>query len=147
MIPLKDTEDVKGPVLATLGLILVNFVLYVAGEIPHLNFWQAMVALLGLWLFGLYIERRLGSVIYLLIYLVLAGSTGFLVGAVDEPGGLFAVSLFLPVLALGLIHLALAPKSKILVMVPIPFAMSFYEIPTVAMLVIWLAVEVLLTAV
>ena len=147
MIPLRDTEDVKGPVLATLGLILVNFVLYVAGEIPHLNFWQAMVALLGLWLFGLYIERRLGSVIYLLIYLVLAGSTGFLVGAVDEPGGLFAVSLFLPVLALGLIHLALAPKSKILVMVPIPFAMSFYEIPTVAMLVIWLAVEVLLTAV
>ena len=147
MIPLRDTEDVKGPVLATLALILVNFVLYVAGEIPHLNFWQAIVALIGLWLFGLYVERRLGSLAYLAIYLVLAGSTGFLVGAVDEPSGLFAVSLFLPVLALGLLHLALAPKSRTLVMVPVPFAMSFYEIPTVAMLVIWLAVEVLLTAV
>lgn len=147
MIPLRDTEDVKGPVWATLALILVNFVLYVAGEIPHLNFWQVMVALLGLWLFGLYIERRLGSVAYLAIYLVLAGSTGFLVGAIDEHGGVFTISLFLPVLALGLLHLALAPRSRILAMVPVPFAMSFYEIPTVAMLVTWLAVEVLLTAV
>jgi len=147
LIPLKDTEDVKGPIWATLALILANFVLYVAGEIPHMNFWQAMVALLGLWLFGLYVERRLGSIAFLAIYLVLAGSTGFLVGSIDEPGGLFAVSLFLPVLALGLIHLALAPRSKILIMVPVPFAMSFYEVPTVAMLVTWVAVEVLLTAV
>lgn len=147
MIPLRDTQDVKGPVWATVALIVVNFVLHLAGEIPHMNFWQAMVALLGLWLFGLYVERRLGSLAYLAIYLVLAGSTGFLVGAVDEPDGMFAISLFLPVLGLGLIHLALSPKSKILVLVPVPFAMSFYEVPTVAMLVIWVAVEVLLTAV
>ena len=147
MIPLRDTEDVRGPVVATLGLIVVNFVLYVAGEIPHMNFWQAMLALAGLWWFGLYVERRLGSLAFLAIYLVLAGSTGFLVGAVDEPGGMFAVSLFLPVLLLGLIHLALAPRSRILILVPIPYAMAFYEIPTVAMLVVWVAAEVLLTAV
>ncbi|HTU14648.1 MAG TPA: rhomboid family intramembrane serine protease [Solirubrobacterales bacterium] len=147
MIPLKDTQDVKGPIWATVALIAVNFVLYVAGEIPHLNFWQAMLALIGLWLFGLYVERRLGSLIYLAIYVALAVSTGFLVGGVDQPAGSFAISLFLPVLALGLIHLALAPRSRILALVPIPFAMTFFEIPTVAMLVGWLALEVLLTAV
>lgn len=147
MIPLRDTEAVKGPIWATLLLILVNFVLYVAGEIPHLNFWQAMLCLLGLWLFGLYVERRLGSLIYLAIFVFLAGSTGFLVGAVDEPSGMFAISIFLPVLGLGFIHLALAPRSKILALVPVPFAMQFYEIPTVAMLVGWVALEVLLTAV
>ena len=59
----------------------------------------------------------------------------------------FAVSLFMPVLLIGGLHLALAPKSRILALVPIPFAMTFFEIPTVAMLIGWAALEVLLTAV
>lgn len=132
--------------VATLGLILINFGLFVAGEIPHMNVWQLLLALLGLWLFGGYVERRLGSIPFVALYLALAASTGFLVAAVDDRAGIFAVSLFLPVLALGAIHLALAPKSRILALVPIPFAMTFYEIPTVAMLVVWVGLEVLLTA-
>jgi membrane associated rhomboid family serine protease len=115
--------------------------------IPHLNFWQMLVALLGLWLFGAYVERRLGSPAFIAIYLAFAIPTGFLIGAVDEQAGIFAVSLFLPVLLLGGLHLALAPKSRILVLVPVPFAMGFFEVPTVAMLLIWLALEVVLTAV
>jgi len=140
-------QEARGPVWATLGLILVNFILAVAGEIPHLNFWQVLVALVGLWLFGRYVELHLGSLAFLVIYLVLAGSTGFLVAGIDDEVGRWTVSLFLPVLAIGALHLALAPRSRILTMVPIPFAMSFFEIPTVAMLVVWLALEVLLTAV
>src|SRR5690606_12650552 len=123
LIPVRDTQEVSGPVWATLGLILANFVLAVAGEIPHLNFWQVLVALIGLWLFGRYVELRLGSIIYLVLYLFLAGSTGFLVAAIDDEVGKWAVSLFLPVLALGAIHVALAPRSRILALVPIPFAM------------------------
>jgi membrane associated rhomboid family serine protease len=140
-------EDVRGPVVATVGLVLVNFVLAVAGQIPHLNFWQMLVALIGLWLFGAYVERRLGTLVFLAIYLFLAGTTGFLVAAIDEEVGRWTVSLFLPVLCLGAIHLALAPHSRILALVPIPFAMTFFEIPTVAMLVGWVALEVVLTAV
>jgi hypothetical protein len=49
------------------------------------------------------------------------------------------------VLTLGAIHLALAPASKIVTLVPIPFAMAFYEIPTIAMLIGWAALEVALT--
>lgn len=147
MIPLKDTQDPRGPVVVTLALILINFVLGVAGEIPHLNFWQVLLGLAGLWWFGAYVERRLGSFWFLLIYLVVVGLTGVLVGSVDDQSGAFEINLFLPVLALGLVHLALAPRSKILTMVPIPYAMAFYEVPTVAMLVIWAGLEVLLTAV
>jgi len=147
LIPVRDTQDLQGPVWATFGLILVNLVLAIAGEVPHLNFWQVLVALIGLWLFGRYVELRLGSLVFLAIYLVLAGLTGFLVAAIDDEVGRWAVSLFLPVLAIGAIHLVLAPRSRILTMVPIPFAMSFVEIPTVAMLVAWVALEVLLTAV
>ncbi|MBK5232054.1 MAG: rhomboid family intramembrane serine protease [Thermoleophilia bacterium] len=145
MIPLRDTQEVRGPVWITLVLIAANFILFAAGQIPHLNIWQVLLALLGLWLFGAYVERRLGSLPYLAIYVVLAISTGFLVVAVDHHSGLIAVSIFLPVLALGALHLALAPGSKIVTLVPIPFAMAFYEIPTVAMLIGWVALEVILT--
>jgi membrane associated rhomboid family serine protease len=127
--------------------MLANVVLYAFGEIPHLNFWQMLVGVFGLWLFGAYVERRLGSPVFAAIYLALVGATGFLIGAVDEPSGIFAMSLFLPVLLIGSLHLALAPKSRILVLAPIPFAMTFFEIPTVAMLIGWIALEMLLTAV
>ena len=145
MIPLRDNQELKGPVWATLALIAAYFVLFAAGAAPHLNIWQILVALLGLWLFGAYVERRLGSLPYLAIFVVLAVSTGFLVGAIDDHVGGLAISIFLPVLTIGVIHLALAPGSKILTLVPIPFAMAFYEIPTIAMLTGWAALEVVLT--
>lgn len=146
MIPFRDTLEARGPVGVTLALVLVNLGLGIAGEVPHLNALQLIVAVIGLWLFGAYVERRLGSIAYLAIYLALAVSTGFLIGAVDEASGGFAVSLFLPVLGLGLLHLALAPRSRIVCLVPIPFAMTFFEVPTAAMLAIWLALEIALTA-
>ncbi|MGK2954817.1 MAG: rhomboid family intramembrane serine protease [Solirubrobacterales bacterium] len=147
MIPFRDTLDVRGPVLVTLALIVVNFGLFVAGELPDQNVWQLLLALLGLWLFGGYIERRLGSIPFLAIYVGLAVVAGLLVGAVDDQSGAFGFTVFLPVLALGALHLALAPRSKILCLVPIPFAMAFYEVPTIAILVGWVALEVLLFAV
>ncbi len=139
--------ETKGPVRATALLVLANVILYAFGEIPHLNFWQMLVGVAGLWIFGAYIERRLGSPAFIAIYLLLAAATGFLIGAVDEQAGSFAISLFMPVLLLGGLHLILAPKSRIVVLVPVPFAMTFFEVPTVAMLVGWVALEMLLTAV
>ena len=146
MIPFRDTLDAEGPVKATIGVILAYLVLAVAGQVPHLNFWQILVALAGLWIFGAYLERRLGSLAFLAIYILLAGSTGFLVASIDGQEGAFAVSIFLPVLALAGLHLALAPRSRILCLLPIPFAMSFFEVPTIAMAVGWVGLEMLLTA-
>lgn len=146
MIPLRDTLGTRGPVWITLAVIAINLVLGAAGQIPHLNVFQLLLAVYALWLFGPYVERQLGHLLYALLYLVLALSTGFLIGAVDENSGSFAVSLFLPVLALGLIHVAIAPRSRIVGVVPIPFAVTFVTVPTIAVVVIWIALEMILTA-
>lgn len=138
--------DLRGPVWGTLALLFAYFVLAVAGQIPHMNVWQVIVGLLGLWLFAPYVERRAGTPLFLVVFLAVAISTGFLVGWVDDGTGPFAVSLFIPVLATAGAHIILAPRSKILCLIPVPFAMTFVEVPTIAMTIIWLALEVLLTA-
>lgn len=138
--------DLRGPVWGTLALLAVYFVIAVAGQIPHMNFWQVAVGLLGLWLFSPYVERRAGTPVFLAGYVLVALGTGFLVGAVDEDSGYFAASLFLPVLATAGVHIALAPRSKILCLIPVPFAMTFVEVPTIAMTIAWVALEILLTA-
>lgn len=147
MIPLRDTLPARGPVWITLALVLINLVLGAAGQVPHLNVFQLLLAVYGLWLFGPYVERQLGHLLFALLYLVLALTTGFLIGAIDDDSGRFAVSLFLPVLAIGLVHLAIAPRSGIRGVLPIPFAVTFVTVPTGVMLVIWLALEMVLTAV
>lgn len=146
MIPFRDNLDLRGPVWATLALLAAYLILALAGQIPHMNGWQVAVGLLGLWLFAPYVERRLGTPVFLTTFILLAGATGFLVGAVDEEPGSYAISFFLPVLATAGIHIALAPRSKILCLLPVPFAMTFVEIPTIAMTIAWVALEILLTA-
>lgn len=147
MIPFRDTMDLRGPVWGTLALLVAYLVLAVAGRIPGTNGWQVALALLGLWLFAPYVERRAGTIPFLAGFLVIAAACGFLVGAVDEESGIWAVSLFLPVLATAGVHIALAPRSKILCLIPVPLAMTFVEVPTIAMTIAWVALEILLTAV
>lgn len=147
MIPLRDTLDVRGPIRATVGLTVANAAFFALFGIPYLNFWQFLVGLAGLWLFGAYVERRLGSAVFLAVYLSFVAITGFLIGAVDDQASTFTVGLFMPVLLTGILHLSLAPRSRILALVPIPFAMGFFEVPTIAMLIGWTALEVLLGAI
>ncbi|HMU27195.1 MAG TPA: hypothetical protein PKA56_09630 [Solirubrobacterales bacterium] len=146
MIPFRDNLDLRGPIWGTLALLFVYLVLALIGDIPHMNAWQVLVGLVGLWLFAPYVERRAGTPLFLTGFVIVAGATGFLVGAVDEASGPYAISFFLPVLATAGVHIALAPRSKILCLIPVPFAMTFVEIPTIAMTIIWVALEMLLTA-
>jgi hypothetical protein len=146
MIPFRDNMDLRGPVWGTLAFLLIYLVLALVGDIPHMNAWQVIVGLFGLWLFAPYVERRAGTPLFVLGFLFVAGVTGFLVGAVDEASGPYAISFFLPVLATAGVHIALAPRSKILCLIPIPFAMTFVEVPTIGMTVVFVALEILLTA-
>lgn len=139
--------DLRGPVWGTLALLVAYLVLAVAGGIPHMNGWQVAVGLLGLWLFAPYVERRAGTLLFVAAFLVIAGATGFLIGAIDDESGSYAISFFLPVLATAGAHLALAPRSRILCLLPVPFAMTFFEVPTLAVAIAWVALEMLLTAV
>ncbi len=139
--------DLQGPVWGTLGLLLVYLILGIAGQIPDMNFWQIAVGLLGLWLFAPYVERRAGTPAFLAGFVLVAAAGGFLTGAVDESHGIWTANLFIPVLIAAGTHIALAPRSKILCLLPVPFAMTFVEIPTIAMTLGWVALEILLTAV
>jgi len=146
MIPFRDTMDLRGPVWGTMALLLVYLVLAIAGQIPDMNGWQVVVGLFGLWLFAPYVERRAGTPLFLAGFILVAAACGFLTGSVDESESIWTANLFLPVLATAGVHIALAPRSKILCLLPIPFAMTFVEVPTFAMTVIWVALEILLTA-
>jgi len=147
LIPFRDTTDLRGPVWGTLALLVAYFVLGVAGQIPDMNAWQVFVGLIGLWLFAPYVERRAGTPLFLAGFVIVAAACGFLTGSVDDSSSIWTANLFLPVLATAGAHIALAPRSRILCLLPIPFAMTFVEVPTIAMTVIWVALEILLTAV
>lgn len=138
--------DLRGPVWGTLALLVIYLGLAIAGQIPDMNVWQVLVGLLGLWLFAPYVERRAGTPLFVAGFVVVAAASGFLTGSVDDSHGIWTANLFLPVLATAGVHIALSPRSKILGLVPIPFAMTFVEVPTIAMTVIWVALEILLTA-
>jgi len=146
LIPFRDTMPLKGPVWGTLGLLVAYLVLAVAGQIPDMNGWQVAVGLLGLWLFAPYVERRAGTPLFLFGFLLVAAASGFLTGAADGSTSIWTANLFLPVLAAAGVHIGLAPRSKILCLLPVPFAMTFVEIPTIAMATGWVALEILLTA-
>lgn len=146
MIPFRDTMDLRGPVWGTLALLVIYLILGIAGQIPDMNVWQVAVGLIGLWLFAPYVERRATTPVFLAGFIVIAAASGFLTGAVDESGSLWTANLFLPVLATAGVHIALAPRSRILCLIPVPFAMTFVEIPTIAMTIGWVALEILLTA-
>ena len=146
MIPFRDNMDLRGPVWGTLGLLAVYLILGLAGQIPDMNVWQVLVGLLGLWLFAPYVERRVGTPWFLAGFILVAAACGFLTGAVDESDGLWTANLFIPVLAIAGAHIALAPRSRIVCLIPVPFAMTFVEIPTIAMTIAFVALEILLTA-
>lgn len=139
--------DLPGSVRGTLGLLLIYLILGLAGQIPDMNFWQVALGLLGLWLFAPYVERRAGTPAFLAGFILVAAASGFLTGAVDDSRGLWTANLFIPVLITAGVHIALAPRSRILCLLPIPFAMTFVEVPTIAMTIGWIALEILLTAV
>lgn len=139
--------DLRGPIWGTLALLLIYLILAIAGQIPDMNGWQILVGLVGLWLFAPYVERRAGTPLFVAGFILAAAASGFLTGAVDEDGGIWTANLFIPVLVTAGVHIALAPRSRILCLIPVPFAMTFVEIPTIAMTVIWVALEILLTAV
>lgn len=161
MIPLRDTNQAEGTVWITLAAIVGAVVLAVTGQVAHMNALQLLLAIWALWLFAPFVERQLGHLLFALLFLILFFLAGFLTGAVDHDAGNFAPGLFLPVLGIGLVHLALAPLAKpsetetapaeaprsgIIGLIPIPFAMTFVTVPAALVLVAWVVLEIALTA-
>jgi membrane associated rhomboid family serine protease len=143
LIPFRDTVERKGPVTGILVAILIAVALVPAGIAQAGNLWQLLLGLLGLWLFGYYPARRLGTPVFLAIWVALLLAAGLLAAATG--GDAFQIPLLPAVFAVGLLHLALAPRSEIICLLPFPFAMTFLEVPTAALLAVWVLLEVLLS--
>ena len=135
MIPVRDTIGDPGPVRATLALLVVEVLAFTLGLFDG-NFWTFLLTVVGTWLFGSPVERRLGTGHFLLAVAALVGIAGLVAGLID---GDATFILYPPgaVLGLGLFLVALVPSGRILVLSPIPFAMGFYEVPAWIVLAIW----------
>lgn len=138
MIPLKDTLDDRGGVAATILLLVANVVLFGLG-LYETGFWTFLVSLLAIWLFGGALERKVGPAGLVGTYLVALALSGLVAGLIEGSAGVF--TFFPPgaALGLGLALLVLAPRAKIVTLIPIPFAMGFYEVPSVLILAILVA--------
>lgn len=135
MIPIRDTIGDLGPVRATLALLLLEVLAWAFGLFDG-SFLVLLLTLLGTWLFGSPIERRLGTGRFLLAVAALVGIAGLVAGLIDGETTFILYPLG-AVLGLGLLLVALIPHGRILVLSPIPFAMGFYEVPTWIVLAIW----------
>ena len=137
MIPVRDTIGDLGPVRGTVALLVVEVVAFALGLFDG-SLWALLLVLLGTWLFGSPIERRLGTGRFLLAVSALVGIAGLVAGLVDG-NATFILYPLGSVLGLGLLLVALIPRGRILVLSPIPFAMGFHEVPAWIVLVVWTA--------
>ena len=143
MIPLRDTLDIRGGMVATAVVIAANVVLFAIG-LYDAGFWTLLISLLAIWLFGGALEKRLGPVGLVVAYLVLLGLASLVAGLASGDSGAFLLYPPGAALGLGLVLLALVPGAKIATLIPIPFAMGLYEVPSVVILVILALITLLL---
>ena len=129
----------------TWGLVPAQFTwLTLATSIFLHDGWMHLVAnLWALWIFGDNVEDRLGRGWYLLFYLLTAAA-GALVQLWVAPQSLSPIVG--PSGAIAAVigaYLAFFPRSRILVLVPIPFFLDVVEIPATAFMGLWLAAQLL----
>ena len=143
MIPVKDTLDGRGGVVVTVLILLANLALFVTG-LFEAGFWTFLVTLLGVWLFGSALEKKVGAAGLAGIYLVALAISGLIAGLVDDADGAFLLYPPGATLGLGLALAGFAPGAKIVTLIPIPFAMGLYEVPAIAILMILTVIGLLL---
>lgn len=142
MIPFRDTVEQQGPIAGVLIAMGLTLAIALTGTGNAGNVWQLFLALIGLWLFGAYLSRRLGTLGFLGVWVVTLAVVALFAGLFGDEGP--RIEVLPTVLGLGLIHLATVPWSRILCLLPVPFAMTFFEVPTVIVLAFWAGLELLL---
>ncbi|HWE09442.1 MAG TPA: rhomboid family intramembrane serine protease [Solirubrobacteraceae bacterium] len=157
MIPVKDNVPVDRFPLATVALIVANIVVYlvaahaaprgvtVGSVLGSIFVHSSIVQLIGnvwfLWLFGTNVEDAMGPVRFLGFYLagglialgvVLAVDPGAPTPTVGAAGAVGAV--------LGG-YVLLYPRARVLALVVVVFFFGVLEIPTLVMLLAWIAMQ------
>lgn len=115
-----------------------SFASAVTGLLVHENLLHAAANLIALWLFGENVEDRLGRVRFLILLLVgaCAGTLAEIWAAPDSHVPIVGTSG--AVAGVIAAHLALMPKSRLLVAIPV----DLVEVPSVAYAACWFVLQI-----
>jgi membrane associated rhomboid family serine protease len=147
VLPIQDAVPSGARPLATIGLIIINLTVFLGRlllpEAPlrtlvlspflHLSALHFIVTMLFLWLFGDNVEARVGRLMFVALYTASAAAGTYVALSVADSfvsiGAACAVSGVLGA------YFVLLPKSRILVLVPVPFDLT--EAPALYFLGVW----------
>jgi membrane associated rhomboid family serine protease len=131
-------------IIAGYGLVPVAFSgsALLTSLLLHYGPLQAVSNLLALWVFGASVEDRMGPGRFLLFYLV----GGLVAGVADvlarNESAWPVVGATGAVAAVISAHFVLFPRSRGLVLVPIPWALDVVEVPSLLLVAFWLLFQV-----
>ena len=146
MIPLYDVVPTRTTPFVTLSLIAALTMLFMAGPQPlPVAAMHAGSTVAGLWLFGRAVEDRTGHLRFLLLYLFAAAASVVLLLATARVSFLAA---FVAIIGsaggvAGVIgaYFALFPRSYVLTLIPVPFALRIIEVPALAIVATWMVLQ------
>jgi len=173
MIPLRDVIPTRTWPVVTVGLIMLNVVVFLHeqtlgrhglelfvrewGLVPADFAWDRVVTsmflhggwahiggnMLYLWIFGDNVEDRMGHVRFLLFYVLCGLAAGGL--HVLTNGNSLAPTVGASGAIAGVLgaYFLLFPRARVLTLVPIVFIPLFFELPAVTFLLIWFGLQVI----
>ena len=148
MIPIQDAVPSGKLPLVTIGLIVINLVLFaahaLADPLPTLLATSAfthptpshfLINVLYLWLFGDNVEARVGRPLFFVLYVVCGGLGRAVMSALGaDPAAMFMGATCAITGVLGA-YSVLLPKSRVLMLVPTPVILA--EAPVLFFLGLW----------
>ena len=143
MIPVKDNIPRERAPLVTLGVVAAVVAIYALSS-HRVGLLPFLLDVGFLILLGPSVEGKLGRLRFAGLCLV-AGAAGVAVWRVagaDTPSPLLAGTLGV-LIAIIAVYLILFPHARVLSLIPVPFYTTLVEIPAVAMVGVWLALQVL----
>lgn len=167
MIPLYDENKIKNKfAFGTLLLVLANIVVFfytfqninfyseIFGFRPadlwngqfytiftamflHANLWHLLGNMLFLWVFGENLESRLGTIRFILFYLICGAIAAVVYALVGSMGSLTVIGASGAISSILGGYLILFPKNKIKSIIPIVFFWTLATLPAALFIVIW----------
>jgi membrane associated rhomboid family serine protease len=144
---LRDNIDRHRPpfvtgILASLNVVICLLSLRHGEGMPAGDLVQLLVDAMLLWLFGQSVEDWTGRLRFLALYL-LGGLAAAALTALVNPGAQLTTAAATGALATVLgTHLALYPRARMLGLALIPLHFTLFEVPTVAVIALWLLAQV-----
>lgn len=124
-----------------LGIVRDVVVPLLGHQLLHAGAFAVVLSTVTLWVFGGRIEARLGSARFLLFHLLAGACAGVAQGWLVAPGGAIVVGASGAVAASIAACLVLAPRSRIVLLVPVVVVPVIVEVGALALAAGWLLLQ------